>query len=368
MKFPSMSIQIGKIMSIPIKLHITFLLILPLFAWIFSIQPSPFGFLEIEPALTRYFFGTIAAISLFICVILHELGHSFVAMKYGIKIKNITLMIFGGVASMESIPKAPKAEFLIALAGPSVSIILGIISLVLLNIWIIPVFGIESPFFILFNLLGWLNIVLGIFNLLPAFPMDGGRILRAGLATQMSHINATRIAVYIGQSFAVLMVIFGILIPNIFFILIAFFIYVAASEELKVMEINTLLGDVKIRDIMTVNVESVYPDMKINALLDLMFNKKHMGYPVINTTSRTVIGIVTFSDVQKIPIDKRDFTLVRDVMAKNIISIASDEGVFNALNILYQNGIGRLLVIENGVLKGIISRTDIIVAIQLLKK
>ncbi len=361
------SIQIGKVMGIPIKLHITFLIILPIFVLVFANSPAPFGFSVVESITLRYVFGGLAAVSLFGCVILHELGHSYVALKNGVRIKNITLMLFGGVASMEEIPRNPKIELKMAMAGPGVSLMLAVIFTLLYSL-VRPVVGGDSPISILLHLLGALNVVLGIFNLIPAFPMDGGRLLRAYLATRMSYINATRNAVYVGKMFAFAMGIFGLMMLHPFLILIAFFVYIGASEEGEATEIATTLDDVKVSDVMTRNVISVPPTMTVSKLVDLMFKEKHMGYPVVDEAWKSVKGIVTFSDVQKIPRERRDITSVEEIMTRDVLSIVPDDDAFTALKTMSQREVGRLLVMENGAIVGIVSRTDLIKSIRLLRE
>ena len=210
------SFQIGKIMGIPIKLHITFLLILPLFAWSFADTPPRLGFSDLDVPL-RYVLSFAAAISLFVCVVLHELGHSYIAKKHGTNIRNITLFLFGGVSSLEEIPRNPKTELKMAMAGPGVSFLIGLILIIIYLFFIPPgesfvdylfLSPINDPYLRLVWMIAILNIVLGIFNLLPAFPMDGGRVLRAWLAERMSYIKATREAAGIGKMFAILMGIF----------------------------------------------------------------------------------------------------------------------------------------------------------------
>jgi len=356
------SVQIGKIMGIPIKLHITFLLILPIFALVFASGVAPFGFAEVEPAMVRYIFGTLAAVALFACVLLHELGHSYVAMKYGTKIMSITLLLFGGVASMEEIPRDPEIESKMAMSGPAVSFALGI-AFLLAYLLLRPIWG-ESPITRLVFILGSLNVILCVFNLIPAFPMDGGRILRAHLARKMPYIEATRKAAYIGKTFAFAMGILGFFVSPIL-ILIAFFVYVGASEEEKTTEITVTLEGVKVRDIMTKNVVSVSPTMTVSELVELMFNEKHMGYPVVDDKLR---GIVTFSNVRKVPLEQRGKTLVGDIMTKKIISVAPDDDAIKALRIISRRNIGRVPVMEGGAMVGIVSRTDLIRSIQLLQE
>lgn len=367
MKLSKWSIQIGKVMGIPIKLHITFLIILPIFMLVFARNPAPFGFYGVESTILQYAFGGLASVALFSCVVLHELGHSYVAIKNGVRIRSITLMLFGGVASMEEIPRNPKIESKIAMAGPGVSLMLAVIFALSYSL-VAPVLGSDAPIPILLFLLGVLNVFLGIFNLLPAFPMDGGRLLRAYMATRMSYINATRNAVYVGKMFAFAMGIFGLMIPHPLLILIGFFIYIGASEEGKATEIAVTLDDIKVSDIMTRNVISVPPTITVSKLVDLMFKEKHMGYPVVDEAWKNVKGIVTFSDVQKIPRERRDITSVEDIMTSDVLSIVPDDDAFTALKTISQGGVGRLLVMENGVIVGIVSRTDLIRSIQLLRE
>jgi Zn-dependent protease/CBS domain-containing protein len=368
------SIQIGKIMGIPIKLHITFLLILPVFAYIFDVNPPPVGFNDVTPSIIRYAISLSAAVSLFICVLLHELGHSAVAKKNGSKIQSITLFLFGGVSAMEEIPRNPKIEFKMALAGPSVSFLIGILlgityiltkpadissytAYMFLNIS-------ENPYLRLIWLIGYINIILGIFNLLPAFPMDGGRVLRAWLAGRMSYIKATRTAAGIGKMFAIIMGIFG-LFASFWFILIAFFIYIGASEEEKSTEVTVVLEGVKIRDIMSRNVTSVTPGMSVEELVDIMFRFKHMGYPVMDDTE--VKGIVTFTDVQKVPREERKNVKVSEIMTKEVITLREDDDAVNAIKLMTSNNIGRILITKDKQMVGIVSRTDILRSVQLLE-
>jgi Zn-dependent protease/CBS domain-containing protein len=360
------SIQIGKIMDIPIKLHITFLLILPVFAYIFSINPSSFGFSDVEPALLRYTLSSLTAILLFVCVLLHELGHSYIALKSGTNIQSITLFLFGGVSSMEEIPRNPKTELKMALAGPGVSLLIGLTLIIIFEL--LKSENIIDPFLKLVWLVGYINIVLCIFNLIPAFPMDGGRVLRAWFAERMSYIKATRAAAGIGKMFAILMGIFGFLTVSIggfWFLLIAFFIYIGASEEEKSTEVSVILEGVKVRDIMSKDVMTVFPEMKVEELVDLMFRYKHMGYPVVNEGH--TIGIVTFTDVQKVPKEERNNVMVSQIMTKELITIKEDDDAVQALKLMTMNNIGRIIVKNNERMMGIVSRTDIFRSVQLLE-
>lgn len=357
------SIQIGKIMGIPIKLHITFLLILPVFAFYFSVNPPAFGFNDVKSLILRYVLSTAAALFLFTCVLLHELGHSYVAKKHGTNIQSITLFLFGGVSSMEEIPRNPKIEFKMALAGPSVSFLIG---LVLWAFYILFKPDGANPYLRLVWLVGNINIILGIFNLIPAFPMDGGRVLRAVLAGRMSYIRATRYAASVGKMFAIFMGITGLFVPGgLWFILIAFFIYIGASEEEKSTEVSILLEGVKIKDIMTKEVATVPSTMSVEELVDFMFRYKHMGYPVVDDGD--VKGIVTFTDVQKVPKEERKNVAVGRIMTKKLITLKDNADAVDALKLMTTRNIGRIIITDETKMVGIVSRTDLLRSVQLLE-
>lgn len=355
------TIQIGKIMSIPIRLHITFLLVLPIFVLFFASAPE-LGFRN-EPNLTlRYILSTIATILLFTCVLLHELGHSYIAKKHGTKIQAITLFLFGGVSQMEEIPRDPKVELKMAFAGPAVSLIIG--AVLLAAYFILPII---PPYATLIRLIGYINIVLFIFNLIPAFPMDGGRLLRAWFAGHMSYINATRRAAEIGKLIAFLMGLFGVITFTVggwWIILIAFFIYIGASEEERATEITVTLEGIKVKDLMSKNVVSVSPDTAGAELVELMFKEKHMGYPVMEGSR--LVGIVTFSDIQQVPKDQWSKVKVRDIMTREVISLGPEDDAVDAFRTLSSHNIGRIIIRENKNVVGILSRTDLIQATQLL--
>ncbi|MFZ3170211.1 MAG: CBS domain-containing protein [Candidatus Methanoperedens sp.] len=360
------SIQIGKLMGIPIKLHITFLLILPVFGYIFANNPPEFGFRDVGPLWFRYALGLSVALLLFTCVLLHELGHSYVAKKHGSNIQGITLFLFGGVSSLEDIPRNPKIEFKMALAGPAISLLIGSMLIIFYGILKVNI-PMSNPYLRLIGMIGYINVVLCIFNLLPAFPMDGGRVLRAALADRMSYMKSTHIAAYVGKMFAILMGIFGFLtVPDgVWFMLIAFFIYIGASEEEKSTQVSVTLEGMKIKDIMSGDVKTVPSSMTVEELVDFMFKHKHMGYPVVDGTE--IKGIVTFTDVQNIPKEERKTINVSNIMTKEIISIKEDDEAVKALKIMTTNNIGRIIITQDKKITGIVSRTDLLRSVQLLE-
>ncbi len=358
------SYQIGSIMGIPIKIHITFLLILPIFALVFATNPQPYGFADIGSSAVTYGLSLLTTIMLFACVLLHELGHSYIAKSYGIEIRDITLMLLGGVSSMEEIPREPSQELKMAFAGPLVSLIIGIV-LIGLNIAVssfVPTYS-STWIYLMVNILGSINIILGLFNLIPAFPMDGGRILRSFFAQRTSYIQATHYAATVGKMFAFLMALLGV-VSNLWLLLIAFFVYMGASEEDKSTTVTVSLERYKIADIMSEEVISVPPEMTIEELSHFMFENKHLGYPVMEGNS--LKGIVTFTDIRNVLPHERYAALVSDVMTQDVVTLSSDATAAEAFKVMTTNNIGRILVMDNGNVAGILSRTDLMRSLMLL--
>ncbi|MCD6208167.1 MAG: CBS domain-containing protein [Methanosarcinales archaeon] len=374
------SYQIGSIRGIPIRLHLTFLVILVLFIRAFAVQD-----LKIEeygiilsfsgmdaPTVIKYLFSIITAVLFFSTLLFHELSHSIVAQGYGMKIKSITLFIIGGVAQMEDIPKEPRMEARISAAGPAFSLTIGIIAYAIYDFFgpVNAARGIfENGILILLGIIAFYNIILGIFNLIPAFPMDGGRILRALLATRMPYIDATRKAVAIGKGMAFTMGIFGLLALNyggLWLLLIAFFIYYGAAGEGEATAISVTLEGLKARDLMTGLPDVIYvpPDWTLDQLIDVMFKTKHTGYPVQESQNSQVLGVVTFSDIHRIPEPERGTIRVKDVMTSEVIAIEADADAFDAFKLIASGDVGRLIVMDRGRMVGIVSRTDLMRSIQ----
>ena len=394
------SLKIGSIRGIPIKLHLTFLIILLFVIWIFAVNNYEierlkiilgFGGMNISTGL-KYLLGTIASLLFFSTLLFHELSHSFVAQSYGVHIRSITLFVIGGVAEMEEIPREPRMEAKISAAGPALSLSIGVLSYAVYYLFgpvsttvtevttvingepvieymTIPDATLQNAALIVVGIIAFYNILLGIFNLIPAFPMDGGRILRAGLATRMPYIDATRKAVAVGKSFAFAMGIFGLLTlaaGGLWLLLIALFIYFGGSEEEKAAVVSVTLEGVKVRDLMTSvpNVIYVLPDWTLEQLIEVMFKTKHMGYPVQESQDSPVLGVITFSDVRKVPASMRSTTRVEDVMMREVIAIQPDADAYDALKLMSTRNLGRLIIRDDDQMKGIVSRTDFMRAIQ----
>jgi Zn-dependent protease/CBS domain-containing protein len=365
------SLRIGRILGIPIFLHFTFLIVLPFFALVFGFAYSEFfgfkiGFANLAvDDVGKVLLGTLAAVVFFASILIHELCHSYVALRNHYKISGITLLIFGGVSEIEEQPGEAKGEAWMAFVGPGSSLVIGVVVSLMYFLTKDLNGGVELQAAVLmFSLIGFYNLLLGLFNLLPAFPMDGGRVLRALLAKRVGFLKATKYAVDIGKAFAVGMGIFGLLTLNFILILIALFLYTGAEGEYQQTKVTSLLTGVKVGEIMTRDVSTVTPDETAHELLARMMREKHMGYPVME--GENVVGMVTFQDVTLVPDAKREATRVRDIMSKNVIHVPPYMEAVDALKVFNELNIGRVVVLVDGKLIGILSRTDMVRAMDML--
>jgi len=371
------SFRIGRIFGIPILIHYSFILVIPLFAWIIGSQillttnmlqgtfTIPIDTSLITEGIMPWILGTVVAFGLFGGVLIHELAHSVVARRKGIKINSITLMIFGGIASMEEGVPDPKAELPMALVGPIASLIIGLVCVGIA--YAVPAV-IQNPpvagvVIFVFGYLGVLNIILFAFNLLPAFPMDGGRVLRAWLAERMPLHRATKIAADIGKGFAIIFGLIGLFFFSPFLILIALFIYIGASMESAAVKYSYLLHDVTVGDMMSSPVTTVPPGLPVSQVITMMYSSKHLGFPVVERDM--LIGMVTLADVNRTTSIDREALLVRDIMTRDPITLPPTAPVIDALKIMSARDFGRIPVVLDGKILGIVTRTDIIKVTEL---
>jgi Zn-dependent protease/predicted transcriptional regulator len=373
------SLRIGRLFGIPILLHYTFLLVIPLFAYIIGSQIGPTTDMLrdifripidtsiITSGFMPWILGTVVALGLFFGVLVHELAHSLVAKAKGIKMQSITLLMFGGVAQMDEGAPEPRTELPMALAGPIMSLIFGLICCGL--VYVTPDMATDAPtqgvLIFVFGYLGVLNIILFAFNLIPAFPMDGGRVLRAVLAIRMPLDRATRIAANVGKAFAVIFGIIGLYFLSPFLILIALFIYIGASMESTAVQYNVLLQDVTVGNMMSAPVTTVPSNLPLSKVIELMYSSKHLGFPV--TERDSLVGMVTLADVNRTsPID-REAMQVKDIMTRDIIALPPTASVIDALRIMSTRNIGRIPIVHEDRIVGIVTRTDILKVTELKK-
>ena len=368
------SLRIGKVFGIPIYLHLTFLIILPLFVWVFSEGRDEFlgivlGFGGLDATTgVKYAFGTAAAVVFFVTIVAHELAHSYMAMRYGVKIRSITLMLFGGVASMEEIPRKPGEELKMAFAGPMMSILIGVASFVaMLMVEQLDrsLMSVEGTI-ILLRIQAFYNILLAGFNLIPAFPMDGGRVLRSFLSSRMSYVDATKKAASVAKVMAAMMGVVGILYGMIFLIFIAFFVYVGAKEEEQATVISESLEGMTVAQLMTSPVQTIHPDTPVQQLLDTMLVTRRMGFPVVRDGS--LVGVVTLSDTNRVAKEDTRLTTVKDIMSTEVVTVPMDMPAAKALKIISGRNIGRLPVVDaRGALVGIVTRKDFLRMVEIVE-
>jgi Zn-dependent protease len=293
------SLKIARIWGIDIQVHWSFVLILFYGAFLYSRDASN--------VLAGAIYGVIVILLLFVCVVLHEFGHAITAKYFGINVPHITLLPIGGVAQLERMPRKPMHEFLIAIAGPAVNFVLAalLLPVALLvvsmsmragTIWtIIPALMRAAQSMSLAGLLLTLagtNLLLGIFNLLPAFPMDGGRILRALLALRLQYIPATRIAVLVGRGMAILFAIWGIFGGDILLLLIAFFVYVGGRGELEAVQSRYILKDFSARQAVNKDAHVLYTSEPISRAVDYIMTSYQGDFPVYDL-GHNMVGVLT---------------------------------------------------------------------------
>jgi CBS domain-containing protein len=280
-------------------------------------------------------------------------------------------MIFGGIATMEEGVPDPKVELPMALVGPIASLLFGLLCGVLVYFVpsLVPDTARAGALIFLFGYLGVLNIILCFFNLIPAFPMDGGRVLRAWLAKRMPLHKATQIAADIGKGFAIIFAIIGLFgIPGVFsfspfLILIALFIYIGANMESTAVKYSHLLQDVKVGDMMSSPVITIPPTMPVRQVIEMMYTSKHLGFPVVERD--TLVGMVTLIDVNRTsPID-REAMQVRDIMTRDPITLPPAAPVIDALRIMSSHDIERIPIVQDDKILGIVTRTDILKVTEL---
>lgn len=369
-------LEIGRVLGIPIKVHISWVLIFFFVTWNLATGYLP----DVLPGLSlgRYWaMGGVAALLLFGSVLLHELGHSYVALRYRIPISQITLFIFGGVAHMRKEPPSPRAEFLIAIAGPVVSFLLAFLCLggVTLLEWSAQ--GVTwRGLTVLGGLLGVVNAQLGVFNLLPGFPLDGGRALRAGLwAWSKDFYRATSRAAMVGIIFgAGLGLLGGVLMvqalsheggagmgsTGVWIVLIGAFLFAAARSSRKQAEMKGALAAVSVRDLMTTAVVSVPPDLPLDEAVNRYFLPfGYSGFPVLEDGQ--LCGLLTVQHLQSIPNSLWPWRRVGDVM-QHIAwqsTIAPDLPALQAMDLMISEGVDHLLVVEDGRLVGLLTRSSL---------
>ncbi len=349
--------RIATIRGIPIRIHSTFLLVLPLLAYGFGRELPAAARLARVPAEglggSPWVWGFGIVLVLFVSVLIHELAHSIYALRAGGRVRAITLLPIGGVSELVRPPPRPGQEAMMALVGPATSLLLGAVFHVLFRAtraW--------RSYDLSFGLyyLAYLNLSLGLFNLLPAFPMDGGRILRGLLARTMGPVRSTQIAARVGKVFAGLFAAWGFVSGNLVLMVIGFFVFVGAEGEERLVLARAALGDLHVREVMTPQPEAVSARETLYAVGERMIRERRLAFPV--TDDGKVLGILTLEAVEHVPIERRGESRAGEVV-EPAPSVAPDDSVAEALQILDERSLSQLAVTQEGRLVGTLSRWEI---------
>jgi Zn-dependent protease len=359
-------LRLFRVLGIQISLNYTWFIVFGLIAWSLASGYFPYRYPGLSPA-AHWVMGFLGAFFLFLSVLIHELTHSYIANKEGIEVREITLFLFGGVSQLVKEPEDPRKELKVAIAGPISSLVLALI------FWIISKMTSQAPNLLLFTgLLGYLafiNLSLAIFNLIPGFPLDGGRVLRAIYWKKTGSLKkGTQLAAGAGKWIGVaiilvglLMVLTGNLMGGFWFVIIGIFLRSAAEGGFQQVVIKGALGGVKVKELMSRDVISVPPSLRIHQLVeDVYLTHTYITYPV--TEGERIIGIITLKQVKEVPRDEWKEKTVREVMIpiREEIMLDPDGEAVDALQKMIRTGEGRLPVVRDGKPVGMITRRDIL--------
>jgi Zn-dependent protease/CBS domain-containing protein len=325
--------KIASVWGIPIELHITFILLM--------------GAVAVLSYPDFYLFALI--LFLFVFVVLHEMAHTFVARHYKIRVRKIVLYPIGGVSEIEEIPENPSIEWRLAISGPLTSLLIGAVLFGLNQLITIaapqtPIGGSLSTAGSLMLDLAVLNLLLGAFNLIPAFPMDGGRVFRAILAERLKFTDATKYAAYLGRLFGIGMVVFGIIFPGYFLlIVVGLFVYIGASEEAEQTIVSTTLARVRVSDVVCAEVAAVKPETTLAEAMEIMFKAKYHDAIVVKDDA--LEGVVVWDELVKVKPEQRSLLRVAQMPLKKVTAYA-DESVLEAQKIMMRERISVLPVVD----------------------
>jgi Zn-dependent protease/CBS domain-containing protein len=341
--------KLGRISGIDVYMHATFLLLIAFVLFAYWLNGH-----NVAATLT----GLLLVLVVFGCIVLHELGHALTARKYGIRTKDLILLPIGGVARLERMPEKPSEELRVALAGPAVNVVIAaIIFAGLFAAGIRPHWSnfrwVGGNF--LENLMV-INIWLVGFNLLPAFPMDGGRVLRALLATRMEYTRATQVAAHIGQAMALIFGFIG-LFSDPFLVFIALFVWMGADAEASMALMRTSLGGIPVQQVMLTDFKTLRPDDTLAHAVDHVVGGWQQDFPVV--FGDHVLGVLSREDLMRALSDKGTDALVRDAMKREFLTLDSHDMLQRALMMLRASHSRSLPVEHDGRLVGILNADNV---------
>jgi len=342
----SWSLSIGRIAGTAIRIHITFLMFL---AWIWAAAYFSEG-------AAAAWSGLVFMVALFLCVLLHEFGHIFTARAFGVATPDVTLLPIGGVARLERIPEDPRQELLIAVAGPAVNVVIAAALLVFFGAH--PDSGnlaaIDSTRVSLVDRLAAVNLFLALFNMIPAFPMDGGRVLRALLAIRLGFLRATKVAAVIGQWCAFALGFLGILY-NPLLIFIALFVYLAAASEAQFVSMRAMAHGVPVGAAMMTQFATLSPDARIDEAVDTLLHTNQSDFPIVDGFGK-LVGVLGRNDIVRALKQIGPEAHVAQAMTTGIPTVDRRRTLDEALRILQERATPAVAVVDaEGRLAGLIT-------------
>lgn len=345
------AVELGKPFGIRVSVHWTFLLII---AWVVFID------LQQGLNLSQIAYSVLFVLSIFVCVVLHELSHSLMARRYGINTRGITLLPIGGVADLEKMPEDPRQELAVSLAGPLMNVAIALVLWIFLSVAgamkLEPGNFQEITHSNFFMILMFANIMLAVFNLVPAFPMDGGRVFRSLLALKMSRDDATYVAMNIGKVFAFFIAIWGIY-ANPFLIFIAIFIYIGAQREYEMVKYTSVLSGYTVNDVLMHEYTPLHPDDPIKRAVDILLDGPEQRFIVAEDDR--VKGILTRNDIIQGLMQYDQETEVRWIMNTQVTTFPAGTSLEKVYEQMRNQQITMAPVMKNGQLAGLIDIDNI---------
>lgn len=352
------SFKIGRLLGIDLRIHLTFFLIVAWAAYVWGSSSAN----QVEGGA----YGVLIISMLFLCVVIHELAHSKMAQHYGAEVASITLLPIGGVSQLKSMPDEPKKELLVSIVGPLSNVVIAAMLLVLLAL--LPnkqsitgmsgdefmdfIIGVSLQGFLTYMLL--INIMLAVFNLLPAFPLDGGRVLRSLLAMFMPSVQATRIAKTIGQTLALGLGVAGLLLGQFIWVIIAVFIFFGASQEGAGAEMKNILTRLTVRQALTGRFDSVRPDMPLGEVVNIALRSYQEDFPVLNDTGQ-LVGLLTRGNLLGGLHQRGPDARVSEVMETQYPVVGPDADFASVFERMNESRLKAIPVVDNGNFLGIIT-------------
>lgn len=342
--------KLGRVSGIKIQVHWTFLILIAWVVWEYA---------SLGADVTQVIRGVILVLAVFSCVVLHELGHALTAKRFGVRTRDITLLPIGGVARLERMPEKPSEELLVAVAGPAVNVVIAILLFTSLAITgrlepLNPQFFLTGAILIP---LAWMNVLLVAFNLLPAFPMDGGRMLRAVLAMRLNYVRATQIAAGIGQGAAILFGLFALVNWNPVLFLIAIFVYLGAQAESQQVQLKVALEGIPVADAMITRFITLEGGDPLHRAIEELLAGSQQDFPV--TETGRVIGMLMRKDLISGLKQLGRETPVAEVMRGECPTLREDEPLERALTHMRAQQCSALPVVRGGDLVGLLTLENV---------